>query len=545
MVASDSADASRIGADVLTAGGNAFDAAVATSLALTVTRPQSTGIGGGGFLVAYVAAEQRFIALDFRETAPSGATPEHFAQRTAADPDGPPPSVYGASAAGVPGLVAGLDEIHSRFGSRPWKSLVKPAIELAKRGPVVDPHFIAARTDALSDYERWPALKQRCRALLEQLRPDELGAAGGRWPRPDLARTLRLLAELGPKAFYEGEIAEAIVAAVAADGGTMTLADLRGYRVRERSPLRFSYGEFEIVSMPPPSSGGVCLAEMLQIVSAAGERSDLDWPQCRPHVLVEASKHAFADRARWLGDPDFAAIPLDRLLSAGHAQEMARRIAARQTRPLEQYGLSDATAEAGAAEPVEDGGTSHFCVVDAAGNVVSLTETVNGYFGSLLMVGPYGILLNNQMDDFLIRPGAKNMFGLEQGAVNLVSPGKRPLSSMSPTIVLRDRRPVLALGASGGPRIITSVLHVMLNVVEGRPLEEAMTAVRYHHQWKPDRIVFDRRPEEKLVADLRARGHELSDDRDGGIVQAIQILPDGTLVGASDPGKGGAPAGVR
>ena len=536
MVASDSPEASQIGAGVLKAGGNAFDAAVATSFALTVARPQSTGLGGGGFLVAYVAAEQRFVALDFREMAPARATPEFYKRLSDAQGAGPPPAIYGGAAIGTPGLLAGLDEITRRFGTQPLAELVQPAIRLAETGFEMDDSFLAARREALETLAKWPQLASHAKALRDML--DAAGpapSAGERLKRPQLAEGLRRIADMGRAAIYEGPIGEAIVAAAQGAGGVLSAEDLRAYRVLEREPLRFAYRDLEIVSMPPPSSGGVCLAEILHILEADAARRQ---PNAKPtpHVIVEAMKHAFADRARHLGDPDFADLPISKLLSKSYAAGL--RMLPGGTLPIDEYGLGGA-APAG----VEDGGTSHFCVADAHGNVVAWTETINGGFGSFIVAEPYGILLNNEMDDFLTVRGEANLFGLVQGEANLVGPGKRPLSSMSPTIVVRDGKPVLTLGASGGPRIITSVLQVMLHVIEfDRPLLDALAAVRLHHQWQPNEIHFDREPSEALRELLAPLGHALSEKRKTGIVQAIQFLDHGTFVGASDPRKGGRPA---
>ncbi len=547
MVASDSPEASRIGAAVLAGGGNAFDAAVATSLALAVARPQSTGLGGGGFLVAYVAREGRFVALDYRETAPASATPQRFARLDKQRGDGPAPSVYGGNAVAVPGLVAGLAEINRRWGTRPLRELTAPAIELAERGFVVDDHFVGACREVLADFGKWPVLTRQCRRMHEFVKREV--AHGQRLKRPALAEALRLLASDGPAAFYQGEIGQAIVRAVNAAGGELTLDDLRGYRVVERRPLVGRYftrrGNFTIVSMPPPSSGGVCLIEMFNILEAARQRPDAA-AIGRWHLLTEALKHAFADRARWLGDPDRADLPVARLTSKGYATELAARIDPQRTRPPEYYGSGP---------PARDGGTSHFCVVDRWGNIVSITETINGLFGSLVVAEPYGIILNNEMDDFLTVPGKANMFGLRQSQANLVGPGRRPLSSMAPTIVLRygdagggrqtpEGRPVLVIGAAGGPRIISAVFNVTLAVIERQDLPAAMQRPRLHHQWRPDRVYFDRSPPSDAVAELERCGHTIARKRKGGVVQAIELRPDGELIGVSDPAKGGRPAGV-
>jgi gamma-glutamyltranspeptidase/glutathione hydrolase len=539
MVASDSPEASRVGAAVLADGGNAFDAAIATSFALAVTRPQSTGLGGGGFMVAYVAKTKRFVALDFREMAPASATPARFTELRLTREAGPPRSIYGGNAVGVPGQVAGLAEIQRRFATRSLPQLIRPALQLAREGFMVDRHYRGACREALKAYEKWPEIKSRYgRRLYQTL----LGAgippkAGQRVTRPDLARALERIAERGPAAIYEpGMVGVAMVAAVNAAGGSMTLEDLKNYRVRERQPIRCPAGNVEIVSMPPPSSGGVCIVEMLNVLrEMASEFTSLSEMRERGYLepaYVDSLRHAFADRARWLGDPDFSNIPVKLLTSPRYAAKLARKT----------IGSND---DFGSPQLPDDRGTSHFCVADRAGNVVAITETINGTFGSLVVTDTYGVILNNQMDDFAANPGQPNLYGLIQGAANAVAPGKRPLSSMSPTIVVREGRPVLALGASGGPRIITSVLAVMVYVLElGMPLEEAMQGVRIHHQWKPDVVYFDQKPPEAMAYRLSQDGDVLSDERKTGIVQAIQFLPDGTMVGASDPRKGGRPAGV-
>lgn len=535
MVATDSADASRAGAQILRAGGNAFDAAIAVSLALSVTRPESTGLGGGGFLLAYVAAEQRFAALDFRESAPAAATPQRYAELRAAAPDGPSPSLYGGNAVGVPGLVAGLEEIHRRWATRPLAELARPAIELAQRGLVVDAHYLHSFEGAIRDFDRWPDFRERFAGLHATLLcGGEPPAIGERIARPHLAGALQFLAEHGLRSFYEGPIAEAVVAAVRQAGGELTAEDLRSYRVAERTPVRGRFGQYEIVSMPPPSSGGVCLIEALQIVAAARLRSDLDPVATAPHVLVEAFKHAFADRARWLGDPDYCEVPLAQLTSQRYAAELAARIDPQATQPPQHYGTGTVQ--------VDDAGTSHFCVADRHGNIVAMTETINTKFGSYVVAEPYGIVLNNQLDDFLTAPGTANVYGLVQSQANLIGPGKRPLSSMTPAIVLCEGRPVLALGASGGPRIITAVAQVLLAVIDGATLHDAISAPRLHHQWRPNEVYFDREPTRALRDKLIRCGHSISAARRTASVQAIQFLADGVMVGASDPNKGGRPA---
>ena len=540
MVASDSPEASEIGAAVLRDGGNAFDAAVATSFALGVARSHSTGLGGGGFMVAYIAADKRFVVLDFREMAPAAATPERYTKLASKTGDGPSPSIFGGNAIGVPGQVAGLVEIAERYGTMPLSTLAEPAAKLAEAGFLVDKSAVSAAKDACENRDKWPEFSRQYAAFYRQILPaGELPELGQRVPNPQLARTLRLIGQRGKEAFYEGEIADAIIAAVRAAGGDMTRADLRGYAVKQRMPFMFTYYHpfdectYRFVTMPPPSSGGVALAEFFKILRLTYLRSDLHPELDREHVLIEALKHVFADRARWLGDPDFCKIPLDELLSDEHA--IACQIAYRRTLPIEEYGLH--------APPKDDRGTSHFSVADRHGNIVAITETINGTFGSYVVAKPFGILLNNQIDDFLTVRGQENLFGLVQSEANLVAPGKRPLSSMTPTIIFRNDKPFLTLGASGGPRIITSTLQVALNCINGQSIEEAMTALRVHHQWQPNEVYFDREPPAKVVELLRARGHQIAEKHRSGVVQAIRFLDDGTMVGACDPKKGGAPAG--
>jgi gamma-glutamyltranspeptidase/glutathione hydrolase len=543
MVASDSAEASQIGASVLATGGNAFDAAVATSFALAVARPESTGLGGGGFMVAYVAKEKRFVALDFRETAPAGATPERYARLFADRGDGPSPSVYGGNAVGVPGQLAGLAEINKRFGTRPLDELVQPALKLAKEGFAADEHFRDACQHVQDTLEKYPQLAKHCAAIRTLVTADgKLPQPGDRVRRPHVADALRLIGKDGPDAFYRGPIAEAVVQAVNDASGMLALPDLSSYRIKERTPLKIRLSTYphhtHVVTMPPPSSGGVCFGIMddIETFKSLEGLGDPDAAPDPTHVRIEAMKHAFAERARWLGDPDFSSIPVHGLTSAQHAIKLASRLKNDQTLPIEEYGST--------APPPDDGGTSHFCVADRDGNIVAITETINGSFGSLVVAEPYGIILNNEMDDFLTVRGEANLYGLVQGEANLVAPGKRPLSSMSPTIILKDGKPLLVLGASGGPRIITSVYQVAEGVINGQALEDAMTELRIHHQWLPDEVCFDREPPADLAERLESYGHKLSDQRQTGIVQAIRFLDDGTMVGASDPKKGGRPAGV-
>lgn len=543
MVAADSPEASQAGAEILKAGGNAFDAAIATSLALGVCRPESTGLGGGGFLVAYAAKEKRFIALDFRETAPAAATPERYAKLEAECGKGPSASVYGGNAVATPGLPAGLDEIRRRFGTKSFAELAAPAVKVAEEGFVIDEHFRSSCEDLQREFKKYDGLQSHSARLADHfLKGDRRPVLGEKFRRPGFADTLRMLARDGVAPFYDGPIAAAIVKVVHEAGGDLRAEDLRGYRVKEREPLIFIVGEHRFVTMPPPSSGGFCISQMCQLT--CGENTEPRCPDFNSrlyshHLFIEVMKHAFADRARWLGDPDFIQVPLNYLGDDKQLDKISRMICKGPYADPQQYG---------AITIPDDAGTSHFCIADAAGNIVSMTETINGNFGSLVMTEPYDIVLNNQIDDFTTVPGKANLFGLTQSERNLVAPGKRPLSSMSPTIVLQDGRPVLAIGGSGGPRIISNVFQVMQAVLKGKTLEQAETELRLHHQWQPDEIYLDRDPPkemQEIIEQLKQRGHKFSDKRKGAAVQAIQFLADGTMVGASDPAKGGRPVGLR
>ncbi|MDX2198515.1 MAG: gamma-glutamyltransferase [Phycisphaerae bacterium] len=538
MVATDSAEASQAGAEILAAGGNAFDAAIATSMALTVARPQSTGIGGGGFLIAYDAAKRAFVALDFRESAPGESSTRRYEELVKKSPDGPSPSRYGGSAAATPGLAAGWREIHQRWGTRRWNELAAPAQRLAEQGIVIDGTHLKTCQAAAATLAEHAGFAERFAEIRRQtIEPGAAATVGARLPRPEIAKTLAAIAADGPDAFYRGEMADAICRAVKDDGGWLSPEDLKTYRVLERTPLRMAYRDGEIVTLPLPS-GGLCLAESLGILQRLSlfEGVSADTP-AGAHLLVEAMKHAFADRARWMGDPiNRGVVGADVLLNPDRLQSIANSISFDPPADASSYGL---------AAPPEDRGTSHFCVADAKGNVVAMTETINDNFGSLLMVPGYGIILNNEMDDFAALPGEPNLFGLMQGEGNAVNPGARPLSSMCPTLVVREGKVVYAIGASGGPRIITAVMNTLVNLIHYRLTPQAaMEALRPHHQWYPNEIYFDRNPSEDLAAGLMAAGHALAKERKSAAVQLIAIAPTGEMTGASDPRKGGRPAGL-
>ncbi|MEZ4474059.1 MAG: gamma-glutamyltransferase [bacterium] len=529
MVAADSALAAQVGADILQAGGDAADAAVATALVLGVVQPFASGIGGGGFAVV-ARADGTATTFDFREIAPAAATRDMYLD--AAGAVIPDASTVGPRAAAVPGEVAGLWALHQRYGKLPWAEVVAPALALARDGFPVG--------DLL--HERLTAKLDRV-AASPGLAADFLDAKGQPWPvgtpirRPALAATLAAIQARGARGFYEGPVAVELARAMFADGGLITAADLQAYRPKERPPVQGTWRGYDILSMPPPSSGGAVLLQVLKVLEADDLPALGHNSSAYLHRLAEALKHAFADRARVMGDPDFTPVPLDALLGDAAIRRVRAAFKPEATLPREAYGA-----------PVTlppDGGTSHFSVVDAAGNAVALTTTVNTSFGSTYVAGKTGILLNNEMDDFVAKPGVPNAFGLVGRAANAIAPGKRPLSSMTPTIVRRDGRVILAVGASGGPTIITGTLQVLLNVLAfGLDPRAAVEAPRVHHQWVPEVLMIEPGIPRDVVDALTRRGHAVQAGwQRFTAVQVIACDADGQL-GASDPSKLGAPARV-
>lgn len=541
MVAAANPAASEAGAEMLRRGGNAVDAAVATSFAISVLRPQSTGVGGGGFLLLYMAERGDSVAIDFRERAPLRASRDMFIRNGEAVPG---LSRTGPLAVAVPGLVAGLVDVQQRYGTMPLADVMQPAIRLADEGFPVYPHLaraIAYRADTLRASPATEAVYFRDGQALQ---------AGDLFVQRDLADTLRAIAENGKAAFYTGRVAEAIVGHMQAIGGLLTQDDLDRYRVIDRTPVTGTFRGAQVYSMPPPSSG-VLLVQMLNVLSGFSVQKLGFRSPAAVHVLTETMRRAFRDRARHLGDSDFVDVPVGRLASSTYADELRAEI-----------DVEAATPSAGApsernAGPLESTSTTHLSVVDAHGNAVSTTQTVNLYFGSGVMVPGTGILLNDEMDDFSAQPDKPNAFGLVgMGEANAIAPQKTPLSSMSPTIVTRDGRVELVVGGPGGSRIISSVLQVMLNVVAHRmKLPDAVGAPRIHHQWFPDTLYLEAHdaPEAATLADrLRATGHtvEVVEWAPGkrsrfGNVQAVHVDPQsGLMTGVSDRRGEGEPRGL-
>lgn len=540
IVAADHPLASAAGADMLRQGGNVVDAAVAASFALSVVRPESCGLGGGGFIVIWNAESRTAVALDYRERAPRAAHAGMF--RPGADDAAAPDSQHGGLAAAVPGNVAGLCYALEHYGSLPLATVLAPAIALARDGVPADETFRRNQRETLGELDRIPGGRQRFAALHSHYLGGGRAAERGELFNSPLDDVLARIAVTGPDGFYGGEVGAALVAEVRRQGGLWTADDLQpATLVVERQPLHMTVGETELWTMPPPSSGGTAMIEMLQILRAM----DASQPEApltslghnSPeylHRLTEAAKHAFADRAAFLGDADFVAVPVDSLTSPDYARRLAARFDPLRTKPVAEYGRSLLP---------DDSGTSHLSVVDADGNAVACTETINTTYGSFVVEPQFGVILNNQMDDFTARPGEPNAFGLVQSELNAVAPGKKPLSSMTPTIVVRDGRATLAVGASGGPRIINGTLQTLLNVTRfGMTPRAAVTAPRMHHQWQPETLLLEPELVERCGPDLSRRGHILGGSGRVGVVQAVTRDERG-LQGASDPRKGGRPAG--
>jgi gamma-glutamyltranspeptidase/glutathione hydrolase len=531
MVASTSAEASRAGLDVLKAGGNAVDAAVAVGFALAVTHPSAGNLGGGGFMVIRLA-DGRETTIDFRETAPGRATRDMFLD--ARGEVVPERSLETPLAAGVPGSVAGLAYALRTYGSQPLPAVMAPAIALARDGFEVS----WALSDSLAGASGLLGRNPAARAIF--LRPDGTAPPpGSRLVQPDLARTLALVADQGPGAFYEGGIGELIATEMARSGGLITREDLAAYKPVERAPVTGTYRGVRVVSMGPPSSGGVALVTLLNILEGYPLAEYGANSSRTIHLVAEAARRVYADRAEWLGDPGFTRVPVAGLTAKPYAARLRATIDPARATP-------SALVKAGSSADLESTQTTHYSVVDAAGNAVAVTTTLNGGYGNGQVVPGAGFLLNNEMDDFSARPGTPNMFGLVGGSANAVAPGKRMLSSMTPTILVRDGRTWLVTGSPGGSRIITTVLQTVLNVVDfGMDVQEAVDAPRFHHQWLPDRIDVERRGFPTDVLDrLRALGHVVAESGDMGDVHAILVDPRTSLrMGASDPRMDGRALG--
>ncbi len=531
MVASVHPIATDAGVAAMRAGGNAIDAAVATALTLGVVDGHNSGIGGGCFLLARLA-DGTFIAIDGRETAPAAATADMFIVDGKADVER---SQTGPLASGVPGTIAVYSEATRRWGKKSLAELLEPAAIVAERGFPLDVKY-AAKLEATTDkIARFPG----SRAVL--LKPDGSPYKEGEVLRqPDLARTYRSLAADGTNWFYRGEFARTVSQWMASNGGVLTEADFARYEVKHREPLRTTYRDYTIIGMPPPSSGGIHVAQMLTML----ERFDLaqlerENPASRIHVTAEAMKLAFADRAYWLGDPDFARVPRG-LIDPVYLQGLAKNIDPIRVTPVASHGTPD-----NADQELFGKHTTHIAAVDDEGNWVAITATVNTAFGSKVIVPGTGVILNNEMDDFATQAGVPNAFKLVGGDANAVAPFKRPLSSMSPTIVLKDDKPVLTVGAAGGPRIITQVLLAITNrLTLGDSPDASLARPRFHQQWSPDVLAVEDTMPRAIVSDLEARGHTIQTIAAPGATQMILLDADGkSFVGVSEPRVPGKAAG--
>ena len=527
MVVTDAPIATEAGVQVMRDGGNAVDAAVATAFALAVVYPEAGNIGGGGFMVTRMA-DGTSAALDFREKAPLAATRDMYLDAAGELTDA---SVIGHLASGVPGAVMGLWEAHRRFGTKPWADLLAPAITLAREGFVVDSALAGSVRGAADRLARFTGSAALFLPGGEPLR------AGSRWSNPDLAAVLQRIADEGPAGFYAGPTADLIVAEMQRGGGIISHEDLRRYRAEWREPVEFEYRGRRVISMPPASSGGITLAIMANIMDGY-DVDAMGWHSATAlHLTGEAMRRAFADRNHFLGDPAFVQFPRDLLVSQEYADRLRATIDSRATPSLD--------VRPGLMEQPEPANTTHFSVVDPAGNAVALTTTINELYGSAVAVSGAGFMLNDEMDDFAAKPGSPNMFGLVQGEANAIQPEKRMLSAMTPTIVLdTDGSVLIVTGARGGPRIITAVFQVISNIIDhDMDVGSAVHTPRIHHQHLPDVLYFERHGlATDVIAQLEAMGHVVQ--ARGGIGTAPTILRRGGVwTAVPDPRTGGRAAG--
>jgi gamma-glutamyltranspeptidase/glutathione hydrolase len=531
MVVAQEKIATQIGGDILRQGGNAVDAAVATGFAMAVTYSRAGNIGGGGFMLIHLAAGQD-IAIDYREMAPAAMTRDSFLR-----PDGEPDDAKSRDSAlgiGVPGTVAGLALALDKYGSGKFTlaQLIKPAIDLARDGFVITDDMADTLPVFHKRLAKWPASAK----IFSRPDGSSLGE-GDRLVQPDLAATLTAVAEQGPRGFYEGPVADRLAEGVRDAGGIMTADDLKNYQPAIRTPVRGSYRGYDIVSMPQPSSGGVVLIESLNILEGFDLAALKQGSGPSLHLLIEAMKRAYADRARYLGDPAFVSAPIATLIAKDYAAKLRASIDPEHATPADKV-MS--------AAPMREGSnTTHFSVVDSQGNAVSNTTTLNFSYGVGLVADGTGVLLNNELDDFTAASGAANAYGLVGYESNLPGPGKRPLSSMTPTIVLQGGKPVLVTGTPGGSRIISTVLQVIVNALDYRmDIEAAVAAPRVHHQWMPDAVRVEPGFPEDVLAELRAKGHNVVQALTCCSANSIMVTPN-ELLGAPDPRTRGAEAAAQ
>ncbi|NVJ51828.1 MAG: gamma-glutamyltransferase [Gammaproteobacteria bacterium] len=527
MVASQEFRASEIAANVLASGGNAVDAAVALGFAKAVSLPKAGNLGGGGFMLIYLAKEKKTIAIDYREMAPAAAHADMFlTQQGNVDKDA---ARYSTNASGVPGTVAGLLHALENYGTQSRQEIIAPAIKLAEQGIVADYPFLdslnARKQRLLEDQE---VAKIYFKSGGESYQPGE------RMVFPELAQTLKLISKDGINGFYRGKTAELFAKYMKDTGGLMTLSDLASYQVKEREPLLGSYRGLRVVSMPPPSSGGVHIIQALNVLENFN-LAKYGWGSSQHvHLMTETFKQIYADRSKHLGDPDFVAVPIKQLVDKNYARSIASKINSNKATPSNAIAPVKLMGD-------ESPQTTHFSVIDQWGNIVTNTYTLNFSFGSGKIVPGTGVFLNNEMDDFSAKPGTPNAYGLLGAKANEIAANKRPLSSMTPTIIFNGETPVLITGSPGGSRIITMVLHQIINVVDfGMNIAEAANKPRFHHQWYPDKLFVEAGYAPDVLEKLRAMGHVISASRAAGSVQSVAKDPKGEVLGASDPRRPGA-----
>ena len=526
MVVSREIHATDAGVAILQAGGNAVDAAVAVGLALAVTHPSAGNIGGGGFMLVRFA-DGRTTFIDFRERAPEKSSRDMYL-----DKDGKPTrdSLLGWRAAGIPGTVRGFELAHKKYGKAKWADLVAPSVKLAKHGFPVGYGLATTLKSAknLAQFADSRRIFQRDGKFYE---PGEL------FTQPELGTVLERIQKVGPKDFYEGETARKMVAALDKVGGLFTLNDLKNYVAAERAPLTGTYRGYDIITAPPPSSGGIGILQMLGVLEKTDYASHGAGSAQAIHLTTEAMRRYYADRSEYLGDPDFFNVPTKKLLDPRYLSTLRDSIdpaAATNSDKIKPGNLA----------PYESLETTHYSIVDADGNAVSVTYTLNGGYGSGATVPGLGILLNNEMDDFSVKPGAPNMYGAIGGEANAIQPGKRPLSSMSPSIVVKDGKLALVVGTPGGTRILTNVMQVIQNVIDFKmPIQDAVNFPRFHHQWRPDKLYMetDFSPDTRRL--LEQKGHAIETVARMCEVMAIQVEANGWLAGAADPRVEGKAAG--
>jgi gamma-glutamyltranspeptidase / glutathione hydrolase len=524
MVVAQEPLAADVGVQVLKDGGNAVDAAVAVGFALAVTHPFAGNIGGGGFMLVRLA-NGRTTFIDFRERAPEKASHNMYI-----DAKGKPTSdsVDGWRASGVPGTVRGFEFAHQKYGRQKWANLLTPAIELASKGFPVS-YALAESFRSATNLAEFPESKNTFQGH----------EAGDMFVQPVLARTLGRISKFGAKDFYEGETALRLTEEMAKHGGLITLSDLKNYTAVERKPLIGAYRNYQIIASPPPSSGGIGLLQMLGMLDGSGYEKSGAGSASSIHYVAEVMRRFFADRSEYMADPDYFKVPLTGLLDPVYLNKRRASIDPNHATP---------SAKLNPGHPAGSEGTetTHYAVVDAEGNAVAVTYTLNNGFGSGVTVPGLGFLLNDEMDDFTAKPGEPNLFGLRQGEANAIQPGKRPLSSMTPTIVLRDGKLFMLVGAPGGSRIISAVTQVLLNVVDfGMNAQDAIDAPRFHHQWLPDKLYLERGFSPDTVALLKARGYDVDDSPDVAVSRGVEtIISDGGwLQGGADGRSAGKAAG--